>query len=393
MLVFVGKLKEILPIDLIKNFRKSLQKLVLDSYRKSFNFKVVGRGEDDYIPEHHHLMEFGQEEIVEINEPVTIGQVHDSFKRQMGTFTIPQPFVCEVKQARLVGSLAIGFDQQGNLLSDTVIPNFSKSENIVPVRTLLRKNAHAKSTVEVASSLVNVWGNNYYHWVADCLTRLQGVEHYQTETGIRPKLIINTKPTKWQVESLRLLGYTEKDCIPWSPNLIVENLIIPSFPRVSFAHFSPSAFHWLRQRVLESIQSQDCTSPEFSPRVLISRRKATGRKILNEEEVLALLTPLGFIPYCLEDLSFTDQVRLFSRAEIVVAPHGAGIVNTLFSKQLNLVELFSVPINPLMFILAKSLGFHYSYLLCRSFQRKFNYRRVNMAVNTDELQALLEKIL
>lgn len=392
-LIFVDKIKKILPIDLIKNFRLSLRKLSLDFYRKYFNLKVIGRGEDDYTAEHHYLMKFGQEEVIEITEPITVGQVHGVFKRQLGTFTIPRPLVCEVKQAVLVGPLAVGFDQQGNLLSDTTIPNFSKSKNIVPVRTLLRKAAQASSTVEVAYSLVNIWDHNYYHWVADCLTRLQGVEYYQAETGIRPKLIIDLKPAKWQVESLKLLGYTEKEYIFWSPNLAVEQLIIPVFPRVSASRVAPSAFHWLRQRMLDSVRPLERTHPEFPSRVFISRRKATGRKILNEEEVLAVLTPLGFIPYCLEDLSFTDQVRLFSQAEVVVAPHGAGNVNTLFAEKLTLVELFSVPINPLYFVMAKSLGFQYSYLVCKSFQKKFDARRVNMAVNIDDLKALLEKVL
>jgi len=35
----------------------------------------------------------------------------------------------------------------------------------------------------------------------------------------------------------------------------------------------------------------------------------------------------------------SDQVRLFSQAEIVVAPHGAGLTNILFAENLIVIEL------------------------------------------------------
>jgi len=38
-------------------------------------------------------------------------------------------------------------------------------------------------------------------------------------------------------------------------------------------------------------------------------------------------------------MSFSDQVRLFSQAEIVVAPHGAGLTNILFAENLIVIEL------------------------------------------------------
>ena len=62
-------------------------------------------------------------------------------------------------------------------------------------------------------------------------------------------------------------------------------------------------------------------------------------------------------------MSFADKVRLFSQAEIVVAPHGAGLVNTMFAPQnLIIIDLFGSYGTPCFLTLAKGLGFHYGCL-------------------------------
>lgn len=45
--------------------------------------------------------------------------------------------------------------------------------------------------------------------------------------------------------------------------------------------------------------------------------------------------------------SVADQSKLFEEAEIIVIPHGLGLVNMLFSNNLKtVIELFSVTHNP-----------------------------------------------
>ncbi len=65
-------------------------------------------------------------------------------------------------------------------------------------------------------------------------------------------------------------------------------------------------------------------------RLFVSRSLAIARRLLNEDEVVARLQPLGFERLQAETMSFGDQVRSFSSAEIVVGPHGAGLANTVF---------------------------------------------------------------
>ncbi|MEB3229929.1 MAG: glycosyltransferase family 61 protein [Leptolyngbyaceae bacterium] len=62
----------------------------------------------------------------------------------------------------------------------------------------------------------------------------------------------------------------------------------------------------------------------------MSRAQASYRHLVNEPELLQQLHPLGFVAIALEALTIQQQVALFAHAKIVVAPHGAGLTNTVF---------------------------------------------------------------
>jgi capsular polysaccharide biosynthesis protein len=124
---------------------------------------------------------------------------------------------------------------------------------------------------------------------------------------------------------------------------------------------------------------------------VISRRHAPGRRVANEEEMMRLLSRLGFVAHVLEELSFTEQVRLFASAKIVVAPHGAGLANMVFSDGLSVVELFSSYFNASFLTLAASLGFRYGCLECKPV-RTIHPKRDDMMVDLDGLDDLIRRM-
>jgi len=48
-------------------------------------------------------------------------------RRNSFTITIDKPFMCEVPDAELVGPTAAGFDRDGNIIAETIVPLFSKT--------------------------------------------------------------------------------------------------------------------------------------------------------------------------------------------------------------------------------------------------------------------------
>ena len=119
----------------------------------------------------------------------------------------------------------------------------------------------------------------------------------------------------------------------------------------------------------------------------MSRKGASSRHVLNEDKVIEVLREFGFSSYCLEAMSFCDQVRLFHDAEIVVAPHGAGLANMLFSPRTQVVELKSEMVLLHYFFLAQSLGHPYTSVI--SSPRGSD----NLLVSVRELRRTLSSLL
>jgi capsular polysaccharide biosynthesis protein len=68
------------------------------------------------------------------------------------------------------------------------------------------------------------------------------------------------------------------------------------------------------------------------PKRLFVRRSSGYRKLLNEPEIETLLAGEGFAPVEPGGLSITEQVRLFSGAEIIVGASGAAMANLLWCR-------------------------------------------------------------
>lgn len=65
-------------------------------------------------------------------------------------------------------------------------------------------------------------------------------------------------------------------------------------------------------------------------RLYIPRRNVRMRRVVNEAAVEAALVSLGFEIFDSAEYSVREQVDAFRNAEIVVAPHGAGLSNIVF---------------------------------------------------------------
>jgi len=380
------------------------------------HLKLVIR--DDLLSnkDNYSIKEFGSEELVTANEAYISEKTPKKIKEEFFSFTVKldRPFVCEVPDAELVGSTATGFDRNGNIITETIVPFFFKEgylEQNVSIRALALKNFSRPSAIQLdtACSLVYPWAKNYWHWIVDGLTRIEGLEAYQEQTGIKPTLIIESNLTSWQSESLKLLGYEPDECIRWNELRVqVKKLLVPSFRRYwgyynkTYKTYnqvvSPMACRWLRQRILSNLPVVASEQLNFSSKIFISRRKALQRRIINEDEVIEALAPFGFVAYALEELSFSEQVRLFSQADMVVAPHGAGLTNMIFSENLAVIELFGSYV-PSFYIpgfalanLSRGLGFRYGCLMGQSYPQDSRQIHTDLIVDITELRDLVAKM-
>jgi capsular polysaccharide biosynthesis protein len=90
-----------------------------------------------------------------------------------------------------------------------------------------------------------------------------------------------------------------------------DGVIVPELP------------NWLRQKFAPKEKKQN-------KKIWISRENSATRKIVNENEVFLILK--GWTVAQLETFTLQKQINLFAEASHIVAAHGAGLVNLLWSR-------------------------------------------------------------
>jgi capsular polysaccharide biosynthesis protein len=112
----------------------------------------------------------------------------------------------------------------------------------------------------------------------------------------------------------------------------------------------------------------------------------SSRKVLNYDELKIVLDEFGFKSYELENLSFQKQVEIFSSADIVMGPHGAGLVNMIFSEDPVVIELFPEnKLKPHFYFICEMMDFSYRGVIMDS-------EKSDLVVDTDDLRVQLQSV-
>jgi capsular polysaccharide biosynthesis protein len=178
---------------------------------------------------------------------------------------------------------------------------------------------------------------SHYHWLVEYLPRVYAASLVPDLRGL--KLVVDTALTPVQEESLRLLGIGADRLVKIDPvrpqpfrTLWVPSLLVESFS------VHPAALHWLRTAFLDAAPTAE---PGY--RLFVSRRDASLRRLVNEDEIAAILAPLGYRTVVGSALGFTEQARTFARAETIVAVAGAGLANMIFApREATVLELHNL---------------------------------------------------
>lgn len=174
--------------------------------------------------------------------------------------------------------------------------------------------------------MATCWGNNFAHWLFDSLPRLSA----HVNPNNYPKLLLGKNPPDFQIQSLTLLGWQKEDLISPEIELVrCRRLTVHMASEVSGVPH-PECIRNVRGRLIESLRGAH--NGGGLRRLYISRQK-NRRKIINHPEIDPILNEFGFEEVFCENLSFVDQVQMFSEAEVIFGPHGAGTVNAMFAPE------------------------------------------------------------
>lgn len=298
-------------------------------------------------------------------------------------------FVCALEDATVLGPVGPGVTNDGRLVEETVaIPHKADRRIGVAIAKalvetgprqmarVLTGTAESEHRFETAAIMYPPW-NNYYHWTIETLPRIRSLERYAEESGEYPDLLVPADRPSWMDETIERIDYDGR-VLGWSGAVAdVDRLVVPVFPDPT-----PEECRWLRDR-MRSVSDRE-RSPGGS-RVFVSREDATIRQVNNTDAIRPVLDEYGFETHVLSELSVAEQIALFSDADIVVAPHGAGLTNLVYADDVAVVELFGQKKLASFARLATMLDHTYTSVDCEQ-------RGVNLVVDPDQLAAAIESV-
>lgn len=204
---------------------------------------------------------------------------------------------------------------------------------------------------EVPAATLGHFYRNYYHRWADSIPRIYALHHPRLRALPRIELYIDGRfaPTEREVVRalvpdnvvVRIVNSATRICAPQCihlPYLSSDRVEHSKWFTASAGFLPQECLNWLRESVYAHF---DLTPVQPFRKLYVTRRYAKVRRLINEAEVSQHLESKGFETVALEKRPFREQVKLFAEAEMVVAQHGAGLINLLFAQDVRVLEVCS----------------------------------------------------
>lgn len=264
--------------------------------------------------------------------------------------------------------------------------------------------------IEGTAMLIGARGScGFGHWMLDTLPALDAVQKSGIPLDSIDKFIISGGELGFKRTTLESFGitadriYDVAQCSHVSADkLIVADVVtnmarrmgswVPEFLRNEFL---------LKQLETNESEPIDIGESESGRRLYISRGGVGTRGVENEEEIVSFIEQYGFERITIETMTLQEQARLFNQCEVVIAPHGAALINLVHCRPgTKLIEFFSEHIEPCFWIMSRLSKLDYFHHYCGandentraepSVKAVKNGVNGSYTVNLDELSNLFE---
>jgi capsular polysaccharide biosynthesis protein len=302
----------------------------------------------------------------------------------------PATYVMEIKDGRVYddGIVITPGDKMLTGVSKFIVAGeyiTDHSQNPIFTKKTLPPLKKIKGNIAVLSAPA---GRGYYHWMFDVLPRIQLLRAAGYDLNSIDKFLINNYVSRFHIETLNMIGIPRNKIMEsqLNPHLQADTLIVPSL--VGDTGSVPRyACDFLRNEFLPKIPKTN----NHSKRIYVNRGQVWHRRVANEPEIVDTLQQYGFESVALETLSLQEQIALMANAEVVIAPHGAGLTNIVFCDQgTKIIEfLYPASVNVMYWTIAEEMKFEYYYLMAEGDVPPEN---VNPYLNSDDMTINIEKL-
>lgn len=205
------------------------------------------------------------------------------------------------------------------------------------------------------TSLCIPYAKTYAHWMYQAIPKLGILEAGGVKLSELDVLMPADAP-EWMVEIAGAFGVRPERMIFTGREAWEGRLVIANAPQIQPAN---ETIAYLRGKTAALRPMRD------GSRIFLHRPTRYGRRVLNEQALLALTEMHGLEPVDPAGLSFHQQVALFARADMIVALHGSALTNIVFGHPATtVIELFPTNhVGSAFYAVARRLGLRHHALL------------------------------
>jgi len=297
---------------------------------------------------------YGKAAKLVIMPPRGVDDLPHEWLEKLGSVELEQPYVYEIPDVKLVGPALAGFQGKELILETSYFGRIDLWERNFPYfETAVLMDYGDTEEIDVAFSACTVWSNNYFHWILDILPKLEALDVYEKETGVKPVILVGKNIPVFAEDLLNMVGANYKKINSYKYH--VNKLVVPTTRRER-GYIHPSAIKYLG-----GLFEYDKMT---SKKIYISRRYADKRKVINENALCEVLLDDGYACITPEKYSMKEQIGIFRNAEWIIAPHGAGLANIAWciNPDVRIMELVTPDYsNPCCWLVAACMNWNYGY--------------------------------
>lgn len=183
--------------------------------------------------------------------------------------------------------------------------------------------------------------DNYFHFLYDAVPTL----HAYLQMTPRPTLLITSKPLyPFVVQTLRLLGISEEQCVRARSDVRYSRVLVSSSPtHEGCSNEPPMPLVWdVYARLREAAGPPSIPLPT---KIYVSRRTwvhgdlsnigtnyTTRRRLECEDALVTALTQRGYTEVFCESMTMSEKIQMFAGATHVVGAIGGGLCNLVFAQ-------------------------------------------------------------
>ena len=233
---------------------------------------------------------------------------------------------------------------------------------------------------------------NYYHWMCGTLPFLATYKEYISLDEIDYFYVGEDGISNFHFESLARAGISSDRVLL---NACTSNRILAGITSRFIGFNDPISYNsyiYTRQ-LFSDLLEYGLHKPK--KRIYIKRGNVSRRRVLNEKVLLEFLEKKDFEIFQMDGKSIEEQAKIFSSAEIIVAPHGAALTNLLFvSPETRVIEILPHGyINNCFSILASHACAKHFYLQGDEVKySRFKPHDLDIKIDINKLSLLLHEV-